>query len=159
MSVSHPAESTQTEALPFFVYGTLRVGQGNYLRLVAGKTTRTIRAVLPNHRMYAAIYPCIAEDADGSRVIGDLLYIQPELYAGVLAALDDLERYNPDEEDPWYIRVKRTVEHTDASGQVHYVDAWVYHGGRATLAAYTEEQRVPSGDWVAHRRAATQHPD
>lgn len=154
MSVSQPADAARVEELPFFVYGTLRVGQGNYLRLVAGKTTRAIPAVLPNHRMYAGIYPCITDDAAGGQVVGDLLYIQPERYAEVLAALDDLEQYDPDEEDPWYIRVQRTVEHTDASGQTHHIAAWVYLGGRATLAAYTEEQRVPSGDWVAHRRAS-----
>jgi gamma-glutamylcyclotransferase (GGCT)/AIG2-like uncharacterized protein YtfP len=153
MSVSQPAESTRAEELPFFVYGTLRVGQGNYLRLVAGKTTRSVPAVLPHHRMYAAIYPCITEDAAGGQVVGDLLYIKPDLYDEVLAALDDLEQYHPDEEDPWYIRVKRTVEVTDPDGRIRHVETWVYLGGRATLAAYTEEQRVPSGDWVAHRRA------
>jgi gamma-glutamylcyclotransferase (GGCT)/AIG2-like uncharacterized protein YtfP len=141
------------EQLPVFVYGTLRAGELNHRRLVAGRTTREVSATLPDHKMYASDYPCVTDDPEGGRVTGDLLFIRPEIYEVVLAQLDELEQYDPAADDPWYRRVKRTAEYADAAGNTRRVEAWVYHGGRATLAAHTEEQRVPGGDWLEHCRA------
>jgi gamma-glutamylcyclotransferase (GGCT)/AIG2-like uncharacterized protein YtfP len=149
----------KSEELPFFVYGTLRVGESNYRRYVAGKTTQEYPAILPAHTLYARDLPCVTDASDGSQVVGDLLFVPTELYAHVLAALDELEEYYPEEADPWYIRVKRRVHYTDAEGVAREVDAWVYHGGKRTLRQYSADDRVPSGDWIAFYRAAGRDGD
>jgi gamma-glutamylcyclotransferase (GGCT)/AIG2-like uncharacterized protein YtfP len=148
------------EQLPVFVYGTLRVGELNHRRLVAGRTTREIPAVMPNQKMYAGAYPCVADDPEGGEIVGDLLFIRPELYAQMLAELDELEEYRPEEEDPWYRRVSREARYRDEEGRTRTVEAWVYHGGRATLSAFTERDRVADGDWLAYcRRTGHVAPD
>jgi gamma-glutamylcyclotransferase (GGCT)/AIG2-like uncharacterized protein YtfP len=152
--MAHSDSSSEREYLPFFVYGTLRPGEENYERLAAGKTLRELPAVLPRHTMYSGRYPCVVEDGreGGSRVVGDLLFIHPALYEQVLAAFDALERFDPTQEDPWYRRVRRTVDYVAEDGSTRRIRAWVYLGGRATLATYTEADRVPSGDWFASLR-------
>jgi gamma-glutamylcyclotransferase (GGCT)/AIG2-like uncharacterized protein YtfP len=158
--MAHSEASSEREHLPFFVYGTLRPGEENYQLFAAGKTLREIPAVLLQHTMYAGRYPCVVEDAGagegegGSRVIGDLLFIHPTLYEQVLAAFDALERFDPTHEDPWYRRVTRTVDYVAEDGSIRRSTAWVYLGGRATRATYTEADRVSSGDWFAYLRAS-----
>ena len=162
--MAHIDASSEREHLPFFVYGTLRPGEENYQLFAWGKTLREVPAVLPQHTMYAGRYPCVADDAGagegagegegGSRVVGDLLFICPALYEQVLAAFDALERFDPMQEDPWYRRVTRTVDYVAEDGSPQHIAAWVYLGGRATLASYTEANRVPSGDWFVYLRAS-----
>jgi gamma-glutamylcyclotransferase (GGCT)/AIG2-like uncharacterized protein YtfP len=154
--MAHIDASSEREHLPFFVYGTLRPGEENYQLFAAGKTLREVSAVLPRHVMYAGRYPCVVEDdcAGGSRVVGDLLFIHPALYEQVLAAFDALERFDPTQEDPWYRRVTRTVDYLAEDGSTRRMTAWVYLGGRATVATYTERDRVPSGDWLAYLRTS-----
>ena len=154
--MAHSDASSAREHLPFFVYGTLRPGEENYERLAAGTTLREVPAVLPRHTMYAGHYPCVVEDdgEEASRVVGDLLFIHPARYEQVLAAFDALEGFDPTQEDPWYRRVTRTVDSIAEDGSPQHITAWVYLGGRATLASYTEADRVPSGDWFAYLRAS-----
>jgi gamma-glutamylcyclotransferase (GGCT)/AIG2-like uncharacterized protein YtfP len=150
--------SSEREHLPFFVYGTLRPGEENHQLFAASETLREVPAVLPRHVMYAGRYPCVVEDEGegegGSRVVGDLLFIHPALYEQVLAAFDALERCDPTHEDPWYRRVTCTVDYVAEDGNSRRSTAWVYLGGRATVATYTERDRVPSGDWCAYLRAS-----
>jgi gamma-glutamylcyclotransferase (GGCT)/AIG2-like uncharacterized protein YtfP len=154
--MAHIDASSERKHLPFFVYGTLRPGEENYERLAAGKTLREVPAVLSRHTMYAGLYPCVVEDEGegGSRVVGDLLFIHPALYEQVLAAFDALERFDPTQEDPWYRRVMRMVDSVAEDGSPQRITAWVYLGGGATLATYTEADRVPSGDWFAYLRSS-----
>jgi gamma-glutamylcyclotransferase (GGCT)/AIG2-like uncharacterized protein YtfP len=154
--MAHIDASSEREHPPFFVYGTLRPGEENYQLLAAGKTLHEVPAVLPRHTMYAGRYPCVVDDdgEGGSRVAGDLLFIYPALYEQVLAAFDALERFDPTQEDPWYRRVMRTVDYAAENGNPQHITAWVYLGGRATRASYTEADRVPSGDWFAYLRAS-----
>jgi len=157
------AGETQSQ-LPFFVYGTLRVGQGNWERLLKGKTTKEIPAFMPNHKMYSRGIAYVTDDIDdttitqgqgcshpqsGGRVIGDLMYVKPEIYQDVQHRLDQLEGYNPLTDMGHYRRVKRLAEYTDSiTGQVCQVEAWVYHGGSAVLSYLQEEHRVLDGDWL-----------
>ena len=50
--------------------------------------------------------------------------------------------------------VSRTVDYVAEDGNSRRITAWVYLGGRATVATYTETDRVPSGDWFAYLRAS-----
>ena len=150
-----PNPSANFDELPLFVYGTLRMGRGNYRRLLAGKTLHVVPATLPDHALYIApypYYPYVTAAANGSFVVGDLFTLRPEIYVELLTALDTLEGYQPDDpEGSAYLRVRRTVHYAD--GEPRTAEAWVYCAGRRLRAAATEERRVPSGDWVAHQRA------
>jgi gamma-glutamylcyclotransferase (GGCT)/AIG2-like uncharacterized protein YtfP len=157
-------DAPTTHQLPFFVYGTLRKGEGNYRRYLAGKTARELSATLPGYRLYARDLPCVVEaPGEGSTVLGDLIEVLPERYERVLQTLDALEGYEPAEEDPWYVRVRRRVRYVAVDGASGEADAWVYQGGRRTAASYGPADLVPSGDWIAFYRAAGQdgdyHPD
>lgn len=152
-----------TDQIPFFVYGTLRKGEGNYRRYVAGKTEREHRATLAGYRLYANDLPCVVEAPEGGTVLGDLFYIRPELYHRVLRTLDMLEEYDPAQEDPWYVRVRRVVRYVADDGTPGEAEAWVYQGGRRTAASYGAADLVPSGDWIAFYHATGRggdyHPD
>jgi len=146
-----------TERLPVFVYGSLRVGEGNYLRLARGNTVREVSAVLPRHRMYRNwlyddYYPCVTDGDEGERVVGDLLYLRPESYEEVLASLDALEMYDPATHSGPYLRVKRTAFAADDAERAHPIAAWVYHASPETLASRTEDDRIAGGDWLEGRR-------
>jgi gamma-glutamylcyclotransferase (GGCT)/AIG2-like uncharacterized protein YtfP len=152
-------DPTRADQLPFFVYGTLRKSEGNYRRYLAGKTTREHPATLPGYQLYARDLPCVVEAPHGGPVLGDLCYIRPEVYDRVLRTLDALEGYDPADDDPWYVRVRRTVRYVAANGAPATAQAWVYQGGRRTVASYGPADVVPSGDWIAFYRAAGQHGD
>lgn len=151
--------STATGRLPVFVYGSLRVGESNYLRLVEGNTEREVAAVLPGHRMYryeiySGIYPCVSDAGPEEAVPGDLLYLPDDIYEPVLAALDELEMYDPATHSGPYLRVKRTAFALDDAEQAHPIEAWVYHASPDTLASRAPDDHIPGGDWVAYRRTA-----
>jgi gamma-glutamylcyclotransferase (GGCT)/AIG2-like uncharacterized protein YtfP len=149
-----------THQLPFFVYGTLRKGEGNYRRYLAGKTARELPATLPGYLLYARDLPCVVEaPGEGGEVLGDLIAVLPERYDRVLRTLDALEGYDPAQADPWYVRVRRRVRCVAADGTSGESEAWVYQGGRRTAASYGPADLVPSGDWTAFYRAAGRDGD
>jgi gamma-glutamylcyclotransferase (GGCT)/AIG2-like uncharacterized protein YtfP len=138
--------------LPFFVYGTLRQGQGNH-RLVASALDGVREARLPRHRLYAAGIPYVAESRDrGCAVAGELLLIRPGEYEAARERLDRLEGYRPPA-CQLYVRAACRVEFRDQpGGPWHECDAWVYRGGADF--DYRDDLLVPGGDWAAARRAA-----
>ncbi len=144
--ISHPANS---EKLPFFVYGTLRTGEGNWEHYLKGCTTRQLPAVLLKHRLYAQTYPFVFDADDDSRVIGDLAFVKAEKYVEVLQNLDYLEDYDSETHSGWYLRQVREVEYTDEAGNLQRVMAWVYHGGPEVEAGIDQSRRIESGDWLA----------
>lgn len=135
------------QQLPFFVYGTLRTGQENWLLCLQGRTALEMPATLPDHKMYFSVYPCVADAEDGSRVIGNLVYVEDD-YEAVLHDLDQLEIYDADTDSGLYRRVIRQAEYEDEQGQLHRAQAWVYHAGPHLLSYLTDAERVAGGDWL-----------
>jgi gamma-glutamylcyclotransferase (GGCT)/AIG2-like uncharacterized protein YtfP len=137
--------------LPFFVYGTLRSGQGNH-RLVEGALDALHQARLPGHCLYAEWLPWAAVSGrEASCVTGELLLVRPGEYTAALGRLDRLEGYHPPEHE-LYVRTVCRVEYRDHEGSWRNCDAWVYLGGDS----FPRDPRllVASGDWVTARRAA-----
>ena len=143
----------RTRQLPFFVYGTLRTGEYNWVRLLKGRTVKEEPAELSGFKLYARQYPCIGPAAEPSRVLGNLVYVAPELYERVRQDLDALEQYDPLTDSGWYLRIVRPVERRDETGAINTVDAWVYVGAPETLAEFTPADLVENGDWVEHSRS------
>ncbi len=135
--------------LPFFVYGTLRLGEPNHVLLLRGRIARAAPAVLEGALLYEGPgYPFAVEAPEGhGRVHGELLQPLPEAYAGVLADLDRLEEYAPGAAGNLYERLARTVH--GAAGPCR---AWVYLAGeRVARDLRTRGRPIAGGDWK-HRR-------
>lgn len=129
--------------LPFFVYGTLLPGQPNYQlwgRFVLSEKT----AVFANGRLLdLGNYPMLVENGNDP-VKGMVVTVRPTAYETVLARLDHLEGYDPQNPNrSEYIRVERCVHLADGTA----VDAWVYLG----QTIFSDNiPLVKDGDWVSH---------
>ena len=132
---------------PFFVYGTLRPGQGNY-RLLAGRTVGEFPAVLDGHALYGPGLPYVTAGEEDSAVVGDLIFVAPERYVEVLARLDGLEGYRPGSRHSHYEREARTVRYVGADGAETTTVAWVYLAGPAARDRLRPAERIPGGDWL-----------
>jgi gamma-glutamylcyclotransferase (GGCT)/AIG2-like uncharacterized protein YtfP len=131
---------------PFFVYGTLRRGQGNY-RLLRGRTISEHEAVLPGHALHAAGLPYVVPAGAGDLVVGELMFVRPSAYADVLATLDGLEGYRPGRTS-LYERIAARAQYR-CGDEDRAVEAWVYLAG----AHFTPSSAtfVASGDWLDAR--------
>lgn len=134
---------------PFFVYGTLKPGEPNYARLLAGRTAGEELASLPGAALYSAgHYPYLTMEPDlvgpGERATGVLISVPAADYTRITAVLDELEGYVEGGADNMYERLLLTVE--AASGPRR---AWVYVAGAAALAQIRagELPHIPGGDW------------
>jgi 4-oxalocrotonate tautomerase family enzyme len=141
------------ERLPFFVYGTLKPGESNYLRLLAGRTVREEPATLSGAALFdAGAYPylVLAEQADGAlvepdaTVAGVLIDVPLGIYADVLRELDNLEDFVAGRGTNAYERVAASIQ--TAAGPVQ---CWVYIAGPQPLAAIAagELPRIVGGVW------------
>lgn len=135
--------------LPFFVYGTLKRGEPNYARFLAGHTLAEIPARLPAAALYTAgPYPFLVQASDlvlpADSVIGQIITIRPSEYDQVLLLLDDLEGYVVGGSNNLYERISAAVETADGPQQ-----AYLYIAGAATEQAIRagELQKVPGGNW------------
>jgi gamma-glutamylcyclotransferase (GGCT)/AIG2-like uncharacterized protein YtfP len=136
------------ERLPVFVYGTLRPGQINWEYRLEGRVVRSTPGRLAGVALLdCGPYPAAHERAGAGGIVGDLVWLDPDGWAGTLALLDELEGYVAGQPDNLFERVVRTVA-SDAGP----VDAWVYLAGQELLEAGIPE--IAGGDWVAHRRRA-----
>ena len=133
--------------LPVFVYGTLRPGQPNWERLLAGHSERVVAGRLPGAILLdCGHYPAAVErpgaDAAGGAA-GEVVWIAPAAWSAVLTALDHLEGFAPGDPDPLFDRVVRPVDTADGS-----VDCWVYLAGRPL--SDPARAVVAGGDWAVH---------
>src|SRR5664279_955245 len=140
-----------TRQHPVFVYGTLRPGQGNYRRLLEGRTANERPAIAKGLSLVGSGIP-YAVKQPGARVVGTLITITPALYGEVLADLDALEGYHAHRPaTPHYIRTTRTVIATNplpgGGTWETYHTAWIYLAG--TGVNPTTMTRVPHDDWLA----------
>ena len=132
-----------------FAYGTLRPGQPNYERLLAGAVAWHRPAVLPDHQLLVAGLPFVAGATDGGRVRGDLLGLVPERHESLLRMIDRFEGYRPaDPRGSLYVREQRWVAFDGDDGRTVTAQAWVYLAGPLALRDLGDADRVPSGDWL-----------
>jgi gamma-glutamylcyclotransferase (GGCT)/AIG2-like uncharacterized protein YtfP len=141
--------STTHEQRPFFFYGTLKPGEGNYAPFLGGRTLREQPATISGAALftegpypYLVIGEGLAAPADV--VQGYAITIQPAAYAEVLQQVDQLEDYIPGDPQSEYMRIVYPVQ-TEAGP----LDVWVYVAGARVLAAIRAGQmrRIASGIW------------
>jgi gamma-glutamylcyclotransferase (GGCT)/AIG2-like uncharacterized protein YtfP len=126
-----------------FFYGTLmtpfdRPGRQRVNSRLVFAGRGTIRAALFD----LGIYPAAVPADDGSLVWGELYEVKDDV-AGVLAILDEIEGYRPNEPDrSLYTRVQTDVTHQDG----HVQTAWAYFYN----APLGQAQRIASGDYLEH---------
>lgn len=131
--------------LPFFVYGTLRPGEGNHDLYLRGRTCSEEPGRLTGAVLYDGPgYPYVVEQP-GGEVLGDLVTALPEEYGRLLRELDRLEEYVPGDPRNLYERVGRDVVRADGSR----VRAWVYLAASPVAARLRIRGTViPGGDWL-----------
>lgn len=124
---------------PVFVYGTLRHGEGNY-HILRGKTEKEEIALISGAIYPVASYggfPCLMDEE--GEVVGELMWIKPELYERTMQALDRLEGYREyDEKNSMYIRQKVSVMYRGEE-----IQAWAYFWNRGK----TGTKKITSGCW------------
>lgn len=138
------------EPRPFFVYGTLRPGESNHDRMLHGRIATCESARLPGALVFQGPeYPYATDGPAGHEVLGHLITPHRADYDAVLADLDRLEEYVPDDPASPYLRVAREVSLPDGDRR----SAWVYLAGSALLAALPAGGRpVEGGDWRSDTR-------
>lgn len=128
------------ERLPVFVYGTLRPGEKNYSRFLAGRTADEVTATAAGELFFVAAggYPYVVPGP--GRVKGKLVHLDPSRYEQTLREIDTLEEYDPgDEAHSLYLRRSTTVTLTGGGRTA----AWIYYwNGPPTLGT-----RIASGDF------------
>ncbi|WP_439681467.1 gamma-glutamylcyclotransferase family protein [Embleya sp. MST-111070] len=134
-----------TVQLPVFVYGTLRTGQGNYRRILAGNTARERAATLAGYKLLDGGVPFAVPSVEGDHmVVGDLMEVDPDVWTKVLRSLDRLEGYRGTDAD---LYVRKTCEVRTSDGDV--MSAYVYIAGKF-FGWDDDAPVVPGGDWVAN---------
>src|SRR5664279_5440992 len=127
---------TVTRQHSVFVYGTLRPRQGNYRRLLAGRTVRESPATAKGLALYGTGIP-YAVPQPGARIVGDRITIEPALSLQVLAQLDPLERSHAHRPPTsHYIRTTRSIIATNplpgGGTWETFHTAWIYLAGPST---------------------------
>lgn len=143
---------TAQPRLPFFVYGTLRRGCGNYEWTLAGNTISEVHGTVSGGRMHDnGSFPYVTLDEDpASIVVGEVMTVPDALYPQVQRALDGLEGYVPGRAHNHYDRVVVTVRLDTGEN----VQAYMYVASEQTASRHP---RIPSGDWMQRTRAASRY--
>jgi gamma-glutamylcyclotransferase (GGCT)/AIG2-like uncharacterized protein YtfP len=149
--VTASTASPNPSHLPFFVYGTLRVGQGNYGYLLRGKTINARPATFTGGLMYDnGGFPFVvhAPEQPAGLIHGDLVDVRTTRYAQVLTDLDALEGYVPGRARNMYERIEVDVQPAEGAP----VRAHMYVAAPAMYPRIQTLDPIPSGDWVADGR-------
>ncbi len=138
--------SATTQILPFFVYGTLMVGQPNdYLWQDSIHSLRP--AYAPDSGLLdLGFYPILVQEK-GLRVKGQLIHVLSTRFTELLRDLDALEGFDP--QNPAasaFRRIRRKVRTEKGHDQA----AWLYSGHRKQLPDFP---LVADGDWARHAAA------
>jgi gamma-glutamylcyclotransferase (GGCT)/AIG2-like uncharacterized protein YtfP len=124
-----------------FFYGTLMAGFDRRRRAdIDGKLRYAGRGSIPAALFDLGIYPAAVPAPDG--IVWGEVYEMTEPDT-VLAALDDIEGYRPDDPDrSLYVRAQAPVILPDGTPQ----RAWVYFYN----APLGQAERIASGDYLEH---------
>jgi gamma-glutamylcyclotransferase (GGCT)/AIG2-like uncharacterized protein YtfP len=124
-----------------FFYGTLMAGFDRRRRAgIDSKLTYVGRGSIQAALFDLGIYPAAVPAPEG-RVWGEVYEMSEP--SAVIAALDDIEGYRPDDPDKsLYSRQQATVRLPDGSS----AGAWVYFYN----APLGQAPRIPSGDYLEH---------
>jgi gamma-glutamylcyclotransferase (GGCT)/AIG2-like uncharacterized protein YtfP len=124
-----------------FFYGTLMGGFDRRRRAGIDDKLRFVdRGSIRGALFDVGLYPAAVPSPDG-KVWGEVYEMADA--GAVLAALDEIEGYRPDDPDrSLYIRAQAEVDLLDGSGS----QAWVYFYN----APLGHAARIPSGDYLEH---------
>jgi len=129
--------------LPFFLYGTLRPGCVRH-GVIASSAEKLVSGTLSGVAMYYVPqggFPYIdASESAEDKIVGEVCYVKPDRFEGVLADLDAIEGYAEGSNDSFFERKTVTVQTEDGD-----VECICYFGG--TIKQYARGERVPSGDF------------
>lgn len=144
--------TTKTRMLPFFVYGTLRPGEGNHSGFVTpyGRTEHDDVKVNGFDMFLGGGFPYIVDADDDSVVTGTLIEFYPEDFAKALEGLDFLEGYHDDPTYKYGNHYDRRVVTVDLNGEK--VEAYTYVASANTASRITRTlPKSASGDWRNNR--------
>ncbi|MEI7643119.1 MAG: gamma-glutamylcyclotransferase family protein [Chloroflexales bacterium] len=140
---------------PFFVYGTLKPGEPNYTRFLAGRTVAEESASFVGAALYSAgAFPYLVTEPDlaapAERVSGTIISVADEDYAATLAQLDGLEGYTQGGTNNTYERLLVTVDAAEGARPV-----WIYVAGTAIQAEIRAGHlpKIPGGHWQSDSAA------
>lgn len=135
---------------PFFVYGTLRPGLGNYSWALDGYTTREETARVHGLTMFLGIgfpYATIARperNAEATSIVGEVVWVDEQHYDDVLISLDRLEGFRGEGHPSNHY--DRILVKAEVNGEE--VEAYTYVAS-ASHASYLWHGHTPwtEGDW------------
>jgi len=147
-----------SQALPIFVFGTLRPGQGNFRTAQSGKAIEDIRpAKIFGVAMISgpeSSFPrSIVKDDNEYSMIGDLIYLKKSRGGDETRKnMDQLESFRiKHPSNSLYNRVARDVEILKDDGTIQTVKAWIYVSNRVN--ELDEKNTIKNGDWFELRNS------
>ncbi len=135
---------------PIFVYGTLRRG-GNKHDLLRHRTLHEQPALAEGMALFSlGAFPMMIP-SDGV-VYGELITLQPFLHREIMADLDRLEGYSPQNRDASLYQRDLIMVHSVDRAVIQM--AWAYVGQQGLLKS--TDLRIEGGDWLQHRQQLLQ---
>lgn len=134
-----------TKTYPFFVYGTLRPGQGNY-HLLEGETTTEEHGIVHGYAMHSnGRFPYLVPTGNKDDIAhGTLIEVPHERYLEIQARLDQLEGCRTGDKPSDRNHYNRILETVTVDDGVQIL-CWVYVPSSNLPSRLP---RVASGDWL-----------
>jgi len=108
----------ETDRLPLFAFGTLRLDRENH-HYLAGRYDRVVPARLPG---YAVVAPLMIDRSGDGAVQGELFFLRPGSYDAAIVDCDELEGISPNQTRYAIYERRRVRVLTDTGPH----DAWAY---------------------------------